>query len=164
LPVERQRAERGERPIPYHCFPLHDENLLRQWKAANQLKDFVVTSSVRICSLHFQEDDYVIESKDSNPRRKRQRLSSLLSRKLLKPDAVPSLFPGLPEQLRPAVSCRRSENATASARLRNENSALEELIDSFNQDDDISALSNQELVDKLNTDEAVPSGYTYKIR
>lgn len=34
----------------------------------------------------------------------------------------------------------------------------------MNEGDDISALSNQELLNKLNTDEAVPPGYTYKIR
>ena len=50
-----------------------------------------------MCSLHFKEDDFQIESKDKKQRRIVEKDKEQLTRKKLLPDAVPSIFPNLPE-------------------------------------------------------------------
>src|SRR6218665_2329236 len=86
----RRRAENGEK-ITVHAFPLSDAELCAEWVEALGRKGFAPTTHSTICSLHFRDDDFVKESRDSNVSRKRGRGKETMKRRYLKKKAVPSL-------------------------------------------------------------------------
>ena len=65
-----------------------------------------------MCSVHFEDSDFVQESEDSNPWRPRQ---EPLKVKRLKKEAVPSKFPGLPAYLSTSNPEPRGEASTRDA-------------------------------------------------
>ncbi|KAG1674549.1 Histone H2B.3 [Nymphon striatum] len=80
------------------------------------------------------------------------------SSKRLKPDAVPSIFQNVPGYLSTAGTAYRSTSATAEKRIEKENDTLEAAIKNMWNGDGVTTLSA--LIDKLKTDETVPSGHT----
>lgn len=88
---KRRRTENGEK-ITVHSFPLSDVELCAKWVRAMGRKRFVPSIHSTICSLHFKEDDFVRESRDSNASRKRGRGEERMKRRYLKKDAIPSVF------------------------------------------------------------------------
>ncbi|KAG1648620.1 hypothetical protein GQR58_029695 [Nymphon striatum] len=78
--------------------------------------------------------------------------------KRLKPDAVPSIFQNVPGYLSTAGTAYRSTSATAEKRIEKENDTLEAAIKNMWNGDGVTTLSA--LIDKLKTDETVPSGHT----
>ena len=78
-----------------------------------------------MCSRHFIESDYKVDSKDTNPRRKKNRSTDELQRKRLCPDAFPSDFSDLPEYYSKKVPERRSESTSRAARHQKECEAVE---------------------------------------
>ena len=78
-----------------------------------------------MCSRHFIESDYKVDSKDTNPRRKKNRSTDELQRKRLCPDAFPSDFSDLPEYYSKKVPERRSESTSRAARHQKEYEAVE---------------------------------------
>ena len=57
--------------LTFHAFPLNNEELCAQWVKANPRKDFVPTKNSKICSLHFQPNDFIAERQDSNSQRRK---------------------------------------------------------------------------------------------
>ena len=84
----------------------------------------------RICEKKFHTSDYVIESEDSNSRCKRKHTSPSLTRKRLKCDAYPSVWPGSPNYLtKPATTPRpTSLSSSESCRLNEQALRMEEII------------------------------------
>ena len=81
--------------ISMHKFP--SENRIRnQWIRRIHRDSFVPTDNNRVCSLHFNEDDFVSARLDSNASRKRSKSNIVLRRKL-KSTACPSIFPNQPK-------------------------------------------------------------------
>ena len=64
-----------------------------------------------MCSLHFKDDNYQIDRKDTNKARKNSKTSQF-SAKILLPDAVPTIFPNLPKYLTKDVPEKRSETTS----------------------------------------------------
>lgn len=145
--------------LTFHAFPLQDKDLCDKWIRANPRKDFTPTKYSKLCSLHFKLNDFVSESRDSN--KQRHKSGNTLSRRYLKKDAVPSVFPNAPEYLSSERRVPRSTSkATASSRLEHEAQEMEQMEQSFLADDDISQLSISEISDRLRQETTLPSGFT----
>jgi len=61
----------SETRITFHSFP-PDAKLREKWIRANPRKDFVPTKNSQMCSLHFQDTDFVEESSDKNTTRRQK--------------------------------------------------------------------------------------------
>ncbi len=96
-------------------FPLKNEELLKLWLKNLSRANFRPTEYSRLCSLHFSEDDFVTERKDSNLSRAKNDVGKVLVLRRLKPDAVPH-FPDLPSYLDSSPALPRSGLASSSAR------------------------------------------------
>ena len=81
----------------FHKFPT-DPDLRNKWIRKIRREKQEPSNNSRVCSLHFKEDDFQAKSTDSNKKRKRRLFSendNEIKKKVLKPDAVPSVFPNL---------------------------------------------------------------------
>lgn len=146
--------------VSFHSFPLHDKVLCDKWKRANPRKDFEPTEYSVMCSLHFKDCDFVTESKDSNPRRKKNRTEGKLCRRYLKDDAVPCIFQKVPGYLSSTgEQSKRSLSTSSTSRLARENDRLQQLIDEFEAWDSIKDMSLAEIEAKLAADNAMPQGF-----
>ena len=147
--------------VTFHVFPLHNKELCDKWVKANPRKDFIPNKNSRLCSLHFQPDDFVKDRTDANATRKKLKGSLPFVRRQLKKDAVPSLFPNAPTYLSTSKTKREGKlTATAASRRDLEASRLEDLEQSFVDRDDLSALSLLELASRLHAETTLPSGFT----
>lgn len=77
--------------VTFHSFPLKNPDLLRKWMVAVRTKTFSPTKYSRLCSLHFQPDDFIHESSDTNVTRRRSMGSRRLILRRLKKDAYPTM-------------------------------------------------------------------------
>lgn len=82
--------------VTFHSFPLQNKELLRIWLRRISRTDFVPTKYSRLCSLHFNESDFITSSVDTNVSRKNKKEDGL-NKPRLKSTAVPSVFPNLPK-------------------------------------------------------------------
>ena len=73
-----------------HVFP-SDPDLRNSWIKNVGRPNWEPTPNSTICSLHFEENNYLVKSQDKNESRKRKN-DGQLQRKTLRPDAVPTLF------------------------------------------------------------------------
>jgi len=149
--------------VTLHAFPVANRELCDKWIRANPRKDFKLSKHAVLCSLHFLPSDFVAETRDSNKRRRRRKsLAGGLTRHFLKKNAVPSIFPNAPSYLTTVTSGpRETVGATASSRLQMEAGRLDILEKSFHAADDISDVPLTDILDRLQTETAVPSGFTY---
>ena len=147
--------------VRFHCFPLHNKELCDKWIAANPRKDFTPSQHSTICSLHFQPSDYVADHEDTNSTRRKRQSSGTFVRHRLKPDAVPSIFANVPAYLsKTNVTPRSTVTATPSSRRQKEEAKLRELENALLADDDVSSITLSELSQKLQSETAVPEGYS----
>lgn len=128
--------------ISFHSFPLRNPELLAKWVKVNPRKGFTPTKHSKMCSIHFTEDNFIKDSKDSNERR----LKSVkqLRNRYLKPEAVPSYFPNAPNYLSSNQLKPRSTTATSEGRIAKEAERLQLLESSLNDSDE---LFNHSLID-----------------
>ena len=101
------------------------------------MKPRTVKKSSQLWSKHFLPSDYKDQSTDSNSGRKRKKCIEELQRKRLKPDAIPSIWPGLehhaPKEVAPRSknmslpSCRRADIVTEEETRKDEIADLEKL-------------------------------------
>ena len=152
----------GSEKITFHSFPLRNKELCDRWSRSIVRKDFVPTKHTKLCSLHFAPSDFVEVHADSNKRRQKSRGDKKeLTKRYLKDDAVPSIFPSAPKYLSAAVQPpRTTSKATAASRRLHESKALEDMEASFRQEDNISNMSITDIAQRLNSDETVPGGFT----
>ena len=153
--------------IAFHKFPIANKELCDRWIRANPRKDFIPTKHSRLCSLHFQPTDFVENRTDKKASRKRKYsalLGEKLSRRYLKEDAVPSIFPNAPKYLSASSSGpRETISATASSRQEQEAHRMDILEQSFHAADNIASLSIAESLEKLRIETALPDGFTFTI-
>ena len=139
-PVDQSRGAgdfQGEERITFHGFPLNNDNLLQKWTRAIPRDNWKPSTSSRLCSKHFRQDDFSVQSKDTNTWRKK---SAQNQKRRLKPGVVPSLFPDLPSYYSCSSSNVRSTSATASKRLQRENDRLTLQISNFLASDKFSSI------------------------
>ena len=65
--------------ITFHKFPA-DESVLKKWLRRIFREDYKVTVHSRLCSIHFQEIDFVSESSDTNSTRRTKKKAGLQKR------------------------------------------------------------------------------------
>ncbi|KAG1659406.1 THAP domain-containing protein 1 [Nymphon striatum] len=143
--------------VTFHKFPLNNSQLLRKWTTKICREKYTPTRHSKVCSLHFSPTSFIKYKEDSNIYRTKSSNSKLQYRRL-KPDAVPSIFQNVHGYLSTAGTAYRSTSATAEKRIEKENDTLEAAIKNMWNGDGVTTLSA--LIDKLKTDETVPSGHT----
>ncbi|XP_075681485.1 uncharacterized protein LOC142647501 isoform X2 [Rhinoderma darwinii] len=78
-------------------FPTNDSEMLSKWLVAIHHGNCTSLTSNSICSDHFTENDYIVYPGATVPQ--------------LGPDAVPSLFPGLPTEIQAVVEPQNTQQA-----------------------------------------------------
>lgn len=151
--------ETTDSTVSFHRFPIKNSELLKQWSRRLNREEFTPSKYSVLCSLHFTANDFVEESSDTNVDRKKKRNVSLTKR-YLKDDAVPSVFPNLPQYFTRPQTKPRSGKATSSKRFEAEASMIERQSDEFLNVDKI--LSYEDLKEKFKK-EGEPIGFlTYE--
>jgi len=147
--------------VTFHAFPA-DPQLRDQWIRTNPRKDFIPTQFSRMCSLHFRECDFLDIRRDSNKSRLKTK-SEKPTRRLLRRGVVPSVFANVPAYLSQSTggTPRTTKRAASASRREQEAKRLDELEASFHASDDITSLSNSEIIDNLKADSTVPEGYLF---
>ena len=127
--------------VSLHKFPLNNSDLLQQWLHRIHRRDLKPTRNSRICSLHFREEDFLQNSIDAKGR------TFLLRKAILKPDALPSIFPNCPtyfSKMPIKQRCTLSSKTKAETKLPAENSlinedlvhTLQDIADRYNKEPD----------------------------
>ena len=94
--------------VSYHRFPTN-ETRRKLWISMFPVKDFLPTDATRLCEKHFAATCYKSCSTDTNSSRAKKKGD--LSKKLLKKDAFPTIWPDIEEdQQKPTP--RTSRNST----------------------------------------------------
>ena len=138
--------ETSDSKVTFHRFPLKNSELLNQWLRRLKREGFKPSKYSVLCSVHFLAHDFVEESSDTNVDRKKKRSRSLTKR-YLKDDAVPSIFPNLPAYFTTPHTTPRSGMATSSKRMETEASIIERQNDEFLNLDRI--ISYEDLLEKF---------------
>ena len=129
-----------------HKFPC-DPSLRAEWIRLIARKDFVPTKNTRVCSDHFESSSFFEESQDLKSSRKGKRESNKLRRRVLKPTAVPTIFPGQPSYRTKHQNAERGTEATSSGRAQKEQTALFTLETEMFLENEVSTIA--ELKEKL---------------
>ena len=134
-------------------FPSHEKEPERRktWIAKVPRKDWKPreTDKIYLCEKHFMPTDIIIESTDTNNRRKRKKDSNTLTQKRLRENAIPCNWPNNPAHLSNPPTARPTSSASSDVRRENTErwaeqaeqermaqdtySSLEELVSKFDQ-------------------------------
>ncbi len=151
------RGEEKQPDVTLHKFPLNKPELLQRWLRNLRREDFTPTEHTRICSLHFNDDDFEGSTRmDANASRRRKRGEERKVR-LLKPDAVPHIFCGMPSYLSPETPKSRSKAATSSFRAQQVEFRHEDAETDFWDSDRVESYG--EIEDRLKKEQGVPGGF-----
>ena len=114
-----------EQRISFFAFP-KSEAMLQLWLKAIPRAKFIPSKSSRVCSLHFDNDDIIATSQDTNSSRLNKRRKGDVNLQIfaLKSSAIPRLFPNCPKYLSVKRKQSRSASSSTSARLQRENEEL----------------------------------------
>ena len=55
-----------------HRVPIDDNTALQKWIKANPRQDWKPTASSKICSIHFNDDDFEVSSVETNQDRRKK--------------------------------------------------------------------------------------------
>jgi hypothetical protein len=130
--------------VSKHHFP-KDKASRDSWQKAIPREDWTPTDSSVICSLHFEESDFLTEREDQNNYRKKGELKL----RRLKKEAIPRRFPNCPSYLSTKKPKERSETSTSTARRRKQAEKAESEAELFLGLDSVESF--EELSDKLPT-------------
>ncbi|KAG1651616.1 THAP domain-containing protein 1 [Nymphon striatum] len=167
------KGETADRILSFHKFPLKDPELIQRWLRRLQRKNFVPTENSRLCSLHFDDSSFVLQTTDKNKKRAGARDFSQLSKRYvfkikyllrLVINAVPSIFPNCPSYMKSEFtnecSASRGKSATTEGRQDRMNSQLQENIQNFWSEDSIKSI--EDVYQKLEAQSGyIPIGFTW---
>ena len=148
-------TSKERRKLSFYSFP-KDASLKAKWIRVISRRDFTPTAHSKVCNLQFSDSDFVSAREDTNVRR----TAGALKRRLLKPSAVPSIFPRCPTYMQSKGESslqERIRHASSSSRLEMENIRLQGEIDSFQDDDIVEDLCT--LKERFLADSVKPSGF-----
>ena len=110
--------EEDNTSISFHAFPLKDYERTKKWVRAIHRNDYFPTINSWVYSKHFSESDFKHTNCDVNMSRVKRRTEVTLKLRLLKDNAVPSIFPGQPAYMSKNQEVKRSASTTAEAQLK----------------------------------------------
>ena len=109
--------------VAYHRFP---KSLREVWLSKIPRKDWNPPQDPRLCEKHFTSDSYKVVKADTKNPWRASKEGTKLSRKCLKPDAVPTVWPNCPHYL---TECnptpRQSKNSTGLRASTDEKSVFD---------------------------------------
>lgn len=145
--------------VSFHKFPT--DNLIRsKWLRKISRSNFVPTKYSRLCSLHFNESDFITSRCDSNITRKRKN-TSLRNRRQLKSDSIPSKFENVPSYMTNSSTTRvRNSVSHSDVRRKNQEMRLQIEVDNFIDSDRVNSLND--IVNQLHSCVNLPNGYIYQ--
>ena len=134
-------------------FSIPKEHSLREkWLHAIPRKGWKASDNSCICSVHFTINDFKAGRTDGTQCRKRHR--GILQRRLLKEDAVPSIWPHLPCYLSKSKSKPRGTSSLSESRIKKhqerEHQKMENLVNDYWDEDLVESL--QEIKEKFHQD------------
>jgi len=109
--------------VSRHKFPT-DEVMHGRWMRAIPRKNWTPTKNAVVCSLHFRPSDFASRRADTNTSRGLQ--CQDLVKKILKPDAVPTVYSTLPSYFTKEKPPERSHTTRICARLEADNTRLQQ--------------------------------------
>ena len=109
------------------------------WKSKIPREKWEVTDHTRICHKHFLPKDYESERTDKQSRRKVRKGELVLWK--LKPDAMPSVWPALPNHLTTPPHNPRPTTLTSEARQLNDQAVEERRKHDHSAEDSFLSLS-----------------------
>ena len=118
------KARNPDEKISLFKFP-QEENRRKLWIARVPRKNWDVSkiSYLFLCEKHFHKDDFETGYRDA---KRQYKTGKVRQRKALKPHALPSLWPNLPQHLsKPPVTNRKTLFATSESRKVNEKNEME---------------------------------------
>lgn len=130
-----------EEDVPVHKYP-RDPLLREKWFKAVPRQIQTITNNSGICKRHFTSSDYKNEKADSNDRRL-SKCPKTLKYNLLKPSAVPSVWPNCPKFLTKSRPVIRSGAALSASRRQKEAFRIEDANQKFIESDLISPLEGK---------------------
>jgi len=125
-----------EEKITFHNFPLKNPSLLKEWSTKVARLDFTPTVYSKLCSKHFVDEDFVVQSQDTNASRPK----NILQKRRLKPHAVPSRFPNCASYFSCPPVHHRTGNALSSSRLESSVTLNDSRVEEFLSSDVIANL------------------------
>ena len=135
-------------------FP-KEANLRKKWIAAIPRKNWIPFNLHRICAKHFIKENIQSVSIDQREQKKTDEEKKLKCVRL-KPTAIPSIFPGLPDYFSKNTPAPRSTSASASSRRNAENARTEKQYENMMMQDKLKDFESFTL--NLRT-ALLPSGY-----
>ena len=129
----------GKLPVGVTCHLLpKEEEARKRWIQAIRRENWTPSASARICSLHFEEEDFVSERTDSNPNRSRGELQ----RRRLKPNVVPHIFPNCPSYLSKKNAPERSQESKSDFRNQRAREQAESRASDFLKSDKLTSFDD----------------------
>ena len=129
--------------VSFHRLPKNTK-LRDKWKRAIPRQNWNPTSNSVICSLHFEDTDYVRETQDHNTTKARAKRESGLKLRILTKEALergPIRFPNCPSYMSSQKKCEASsDRPTSSARFSCEIVQMEGKAESFMDQDRIKSI------------------------
>lgn len=141
-------------------FP-KDVEMKNKWLSAIPRRNWSVTESTRVCSRHFEKNDFKQLSTDKRVNRRQSRKTMHLQRLILKASAIPRIFPGLPSHYNVHTPLPRPTAASSSSRTKKEYERIQQKYDELCAQDAIANFKN--LKEKV-TNLLLPSNCCYVIK
>ena len=128
----------GNISISFHAFPLKDCERTKKWVRAIHRNDYFPIVNSRVYNKHFSESDFKHANCDVNVSKVKRRIEATLKLRLLKDNAVPSIFPGQPAYMSKNQEVKMSASMTAEARLKTQMDKLNMLKSALFEGDKVS--------------------------
>ena len=135
---------------------MHHVLIRDKWLRKIPNKNLKITKNTRVCSLHFNQQDFNLERQDGKISRRKKCASVNLQKRYLKPSAVPCIFPNAPKYLsKPSVE--RHAPPLSEIRRNADSERNDQRCALFLQEDEVNSILN--ISQKLKS-ERLPEGFS----
>ena len=109
-------------------FPINPD-MKQKWLRAIPLENWTISAATRVCSKHFESNDFKNASTDKRVKSCQSRATAHLRRLTIKPLAIPHIFLGLPAHYNIKPTSARTTAALSSSRREKENEKIQKHFD-----------------------------------